>query len=98
MSRKPRIESLRKDIEDITLEIFRLCGKRFYLVKKLAVLKAENKLPIENLKVEESLKEIVLSMCQNYGNEKSFCYLLLTLLFKESKKIQTEVVDSIDIK
>lgn len=82
------LEELRKDVTRMTLEIVRLCGERSLLTRRIGEIKARRNLQIENLKVEEDLKNDALKVCRDYGVDAGFCLKLLELLLNESKRVQ----------
>jgi chorismate mutase len=86
------LEELRNEVTRITLDIFRLCGERLLLVKKIGEIKARENIPIEDPDVEEELKSRVLRLCRRYGMNVDFCLKVLYLLLDESKKVQREVI------
>jgi aspartate aminotransferase len=85
------IGDLRKEIEEVTVEIFRLIGKRFVLAQKLASLKKEKGLSIEDADAETKLKEVVLKKCKSYGVDSNLGLRLLNLLIEESKNLQRNI-------
>jgi len=94
LSDKSAISELRKEITKVTLEIFRLCGERFQLAKKMGEVKAQEDMPIESLEVEQKLRREVLDVCRTCGMDIGFCLRLLGLMLDESKRIQREIVES----
>ena len=66
MSEETELDVLRKEIKDVTVEIIRLVGKRMDLVESVWEIKKMKDLPIENLNLEQELKQIVLEKCQEY--------------------------------
>lgn len=88
------LAELREEIARVTFEIFRLCGERLQLARKTGELKAHENMPLEDLKVEEELRENVLSVCRASGLDTGFCGKLLDLLLDESKRIQRDVLES----
>ncbi len=94
MTKGQDLAELRKEITRVTLEIFRLCGERLQLAKKISEAKARENMPIENLEVEEKLRREVLDVCRTHGVDAGFCLRLLELMLDESKRIQRELVGS----
>lgn len=92
MSRRDELENLRNEINKVTTEIIRLCRERFSLARKIAEIKAERGLPIEDSKVEENLKQKVLEKCRLSGVDAGFGLKLLNLLLDESKQVQRDLV------
>ncbi len=88
------LAELRKGITGVTLEIFRLCGERLRIAEKIGEIKACRKLPVENLHVEEELRNKVLEVCRENSIDTGFCVKLLDLLLQESKRVQGEALRS----
>jgi chorismate mutase len=94
MKESPDLDKLRNEIKDTTLEIMRLTGKRLLLAKKVGEIKRQKGLPIEDLEVEKELKQVVLEKCREYGIESRFALKLLSILFKEAKRVQKEMSEA----
>ena len=94
MTEKSDLEKLRNEIAAVTFEILDLCKKRIELARKIAAVKLRMNLPIEDLKVERSLKQRVLDFCQKNSMPNDFCISLFDLLIDESKRVQEEVMKS----
>ena len=93
MAAEAELAELRKEIARVTLEIFRFCGRRLRMARKIGEIKAQMKLPVENLHVEEELRNEVLGICRRDGVDTGFCVRLLDLLLEESKRVQTKSSD-----
>jgi chorismate mutase len=91
LSKEPGVDEIRKQIEKVTLEIFNLCRERFQLARQLGEIKANEGIPIENLKIEQELRGKVLELCKKHNLGEGFCLELLELLLKESKQVQGDV-------
>jgi len=85
---------LRKEIAEVTLKIFDLCGERLQLVKQIAKVKAQQKIAVEDPRVEHALEAKVLDVCRSYDMDREFCLKLLALILKESKRVQRQVTRS----
>jgi chorismate mutase len=86
-SESDRVE-LRKEIQEITLEIVHLAWRRLLLSKKIGKIKNKQGLPIENLEVEKRLKQLVFEACEKYDFDESFLIELVDLLTSQAKRIQ----------
>jgi len=86
------LDNLRKEIEEVTTEIFQLVGKRFALAQKVAQSKMKKGLPVEDVDAERKLKEIISKKCKAYGVDLDFGLRLLNLLIEESKNIQKDII------
>ena len=93
MAAEAELAELRKEIARVTLEIFRFCGERLRIARKIGEVKARMKLTVENLHVEEELRNEVLGVCRRDGVDAGFCVRLLDLLLEESKRVQTKSLD-----
>ncbi|MEM2928526.1 MAG: chorismate mutase [Nitrososphaerota archaeon] len=82
---------LRKEVNKITMQIFKLIYKRQKLCYKIGLLKKEMKLKIRNKNVEEKLKMEILEYCKKHGLRESFCLKILNSLILESIKEQKKV-------
>lgn len=92
MNNEPSLEELRRKIEEVTMEIFRLCGERLRLAKQIVKIKAEENLPVTNVKVEEKLESKILELCEKEAIDKDFGSKLLQVLLEESKRVQHEML------
>jgi aspartate aminotransferase len=82
------INNLRKEIENVTAEIFSLVGKRFVLSREIAKAKIKKGLPVEDVDAERRLKEIISEKCKSYNVDLGFGLRLLNMLVEESKRVQ----------
>jgi aspartate aminotransferase len=87
------INNLRKEIENVTAEIFNLVGKRFLLSREIAKAKMKMGLPVEDVDAERRLKEIISEKCKSYNIDLNFGLRLLNLLVEESKRIQESLAE-----
>lgn len=93
MNEELNLDVLREEIKKITVEIIRLTGRRLSLAKKVGDIKIKKKLPIEDLKVERELKQIILKKCKKYNINSSFGLEFLNLLIDEAKRVQKEILN-----
>ena len=92
MTEEHNLDVLREEIKKITVEIIHLTGKRLSLAKKVGDIKNKRNLPIEDLKVERELKNIILEKCKKYDINSRFGLELLNLLVDEAKRVQEEIL------
>jgi aspartate aminotransferase len=92
LNEEPKIDALREEIENVTIEILRLVGQRLFLAKKLGKKKLLGDLPIEDIEVERRLRQKALGRCEAFGLRLSFGLRLLNLLIEEAKIVQNEVI------
>jgi len=93
MSEESNLDMLREEIKKITIEIIRLTGKRLLLAKKIGEIKNQRNLPMEDLKVEKELNQVIIEKCQTYNVDRSFGLELLNLLIDEAKRIQIKTLN-----
>lgn len=85
-----RLKKYRDQIDRIDQDIFDLLLKRFYYASKVGKIKYKKDLPIQNRKRES---EMIATNQSNYAKtelSKSFIKNFLTLIFKESRRIQRD--------
>jgi len=87
------LRALREEIAKVTLEIVRLCGRRFILAGRIGEVKAAMGLPLEDRRVEEGLRRMILEECKLLGLSEEFGTNLLNLLIEESKRIQRSILE-----
>lgn len=93
MNEELNLDVLREEIKKITVEIIRLTGRRLSLAKKVGDIKNKKNLPIEDLKVERELKQIILEKCKRYNINSRFGLEFLNLLIDEAKRVQKEILN-----
>jgi len=93
MNEELNLDVLREEIKKITVEIIRLTGRRLSLAKKVGDMKSKKNLPIEDLKVERELKQIILEKCKRYNINSRFGLEFLNLLIDEAKRVQKEILN-----
>jgi len=85
------LDELREEVKKVTIEIIRLAGKRMTLVGKIGEIKRQKKLPIENLKVEARLRQVVAETCKKYNIDIDFGFEILNFLIHEAKRAEKRV-------
>jgi aspartate aminotransferase len=95
--KESNINTLRKEIKKITIEIFKLIGKRMLLVREIGEKKRRKALSIEDLAVESRLRKSVLEKCEAYGVNPNFGVRILNLLIEEAKTVQNEMFEKYSI-
>jgi aspartate aminotransferase len=83
-----RLNELRGQIRNITLDIIRLTGRRQILAEKVAREKAQARRPIRDLEVEKRLQAEVRDYCKEYGIDVGAGLGILNQLLSESLRIQ----------
>ncbi len=87
-----RLDTLRDEIKNSTLEIIRLIGKRAALSEEVGIEKRNAGIPIVNQEVEKHLRAEVVNHCRNNGLDESFGLNLLNQLVNESIRIQETLI------
>jgi chorismate mutase len=82
------LEGLRKEIEEVTLKIFRLIGQRLALARKVGRVKRQLALPYRDPTVENRLREKVAAICQEEGIPEELGHRFLDLLLESSLNAQ----------
>lgn len=82
------MESLRKDIANITRKIIQLIGTRNEIARRIGELKRLNGLPLQDEDVELKLRDQVINECKNSGVSEDAGLKVLSVLLSESKRIQ----------
>lgn len=92
MSENEDLKNLRDEMTKITLEIIRLSGKRLVLARKIGEIKARRGMEVEDLKVEQELKNKVIELSREQNIDTDFSLKLLNLLIEESKRVQRDII------
>lgn len=90
MKHEAKLQALRNVVERVTLEIIHLASRRASIVKQIAELKSQEGFPIEDPRVERELTGKVLEACEEYGLDRQLGIQLLSLLVRDSIRLQRE--------
>ncbi|MHA2024890.1 MAG: aminotransferase class I/II-fold pyridoxal phosphate-dependent enzyme [Candidatus Thorarchaeota archaeon] len=88
MIENPNLIKLRSEIEQLTLEIIHLTGKRSSLAEKVMREKLTAGATLVNRGVERHLRNRVIEQCENEKQDSNFALRLLNQLITESVRIQ----------
>ncbi|MHA1948853.1 MAG: aminotransferase class I/II-fold pyridoxal phosphate-dependent enzyme [Candidatus Thorarchaeota archaeon] len=88
MTDSPRLNELRSEIEQVTLEIIRLAGSRSELALEVAEEKLRTGTPLVNRGVENHLRHRVIEQSERDNHDTSFALRLLNQLISESVRLQ----------
>ncbi|MFW9844507.1 MAG: aminotransferase class I/II-fold pyridoxal phosphate-dependent enzyme [Candidatus Thorarchaeota archaeon] len=88
MSSDQRLRDLRVEVEQVTLDIVRLVGRRDELSRYIAEEKLRSGLPLANREVERNLRTKIVELCQESNQDSSFALGLLNELIANSIRIQ----------
>ncbi|MHA2142840.1 MAG: aminotransferase class I/II-fold pyridoxal phosphate-dependent enzyme [Candidatus Thorarchaeota archaeon] len=94
MTKTTQLDSLRGEIERITLDIVDLVGRRNTLAEQVGMEKARLGSSIVNLEVERRLRAAVIKQCKETGVDSSFGIRLLNQLMTESIRVQRRGTES----
>lgn len=97
MSSEKDLDNLRHEIQQITEEIINLISKRNQLSQKVGYIKKKNKLPVEDITVENNLTKIVKEKSEKLGINSRLSLRLLNLLLIESKNNQSNLINNVEI-
>jgi len=79
------LESFRKEIDEIDLELIKLIEKRLKICKDVGKCKLKNDISVENKQRE---KEVIQKLISKTSLDKRFVSKLFELLLDESKRLQ----------
>jgi aspartate aminotransferase len=88
MTEDTRLDSLRKEVMNVTLEIVSLVGRRNALAKQIVKEKTRAGASLVNLTVERNLRRVVVEHCNEIGIEPDIGQRVVNLLIAESIRVQ----------
>ena len=93
---KDELDALREEMKMLTLEIFRLTGRRMRLSQRIGEIKKKLDIDVEVPEVESRLRAEVLEECRRLGLSEELATKILNLILGASVKMQkTEGSDSL---
>ena len=84
MTEIAKIEDLRKEIRNVTLDIFHLIAKRIKLGEEIGRVKSSLGLPLVNSTIEAELRSAVRQHCAKKDIDEKFGMRILTMLLQET--------------
>ena len=84
------MKNIRKQIDQIDRKVIKLLAERMDLVKEIAKFKKATKLPIQDKKREEELRNNLKKLAAKHGLDPEFVNHLYSHVFIESRRIQSE--------
>ncbi len=84
------MQDLRQQIDRLDQKIVKLLAERMELVKQIAELKKQNKLPVQDEKREQELRDNLKILAARHGLDPEFINHLYSHVFIESRRIQSE--------
>ncbi len=94
MNQSLQLDSLRVEIQKVTLEIISLTERRRILVQQVAKEKLANGIPVVNLDVEKRLRLAVIERCQAQQLDSKEALRLLNQLIHDSVQKQEVILNS----
>ncbi len=82
---------LRAKMVESTLEVVRQIGIRQSIAKRIGYEKKKNGVPIQNLEVEQYLRDLVSEMSDQYGVDRMFSLRFLNQLIQQSVNLQMDI-------
>lgn len=88
MEKDPEIDSLREQVRDVTARIMGDVQKRMELARQIGEIKSRKGIEVRDEKVEQDIRNMVLSVSGNVGMSPDFALRLLNILLEESEIVQ----------
>lgn len=90
MAKNDELESLRRQVRDITAQIIRDVHQRMDLAKQIGEIKSMLGIDVKDEKVEHDIRLMVLSLADQIGMGRDFALQLLNILLAESEHVQAQ--------
>jgi aspartate aminotransferase len=90
MVKNDELESLRRQVRDITAQIMRNVHQRMELAKQIGEIKSRLGIDVKDEKVEHDIRLMVLSLADEIGMGRDFALQLLNVLLAESEQVQAQ--------
>lgn len=90
------LQQCRDKIDTIDEKIFNLLSQRFETTKNVIEYKIENNLEIYQKNREDEVISKVKSLCEKNNINSEFGAELITLIMKESKRLQQDILKSVN--
>lgn len=84
------MKDIRKQIDQIDQKIIKLLAERMDFVKEIAKFKKANKLPVQDKKREDELRNNLKTLAAQHGLDPEFVNHLYSHIFIESRRIQED--------
>src|SRR5690349_7332819 len=88
--KKEDLESLRKEVRNVTSEIMRSAHRRIELAKQIGGIKSRRSIDIKDEKVEQEIRSMVMGLAGEVGMSNEFALRLLNILLAESELVQEQ--------
>ncbi len=90
MVKNDELESLRRQVRNITAQIMRNVHQRMELAKQIGEIKSRLGIDVKDEKVEHDIRLMVLSLADEIGMGRDFALQLLNVLLAESEQVQAQ--------
>lgn len=90
MGKNEELESLRRQVRDITAQIMRNVHQRMELAKQIGEIKSRLGIDVGDEKVEYDIRTMVMSLADEMGMGRDFALQLLNILLAESEQVQAQ--------
>ncbi|HJS81403.1 MAG TPA: aminotransferase class I/II-fold pyridoxal phosphate-dependent enzyme [Nitrososphaera sp.] len=90
MERDQEINVLREQVRSVTADIIRDVQKRMELARQIGEIKSRKGIEVKDEKVEQEIRNMVLSVSSQAGMKPDFALRLLNILLEESESVQAE--------
>ncbi len=90
MGNNVELESLRRQVRDVTAQIMRNVHQRMELAKQIGEIKNRLGIDVKDEKVEHDISAMVLSLADQIGMDRDFALQLLNVLLSESEEVQAQ--------
>ena len=90
-----QLKKIRAEIDKLDHDILKIFKIRFSLVRKIALIKYKNDLPLHQKGRWQSLLNDRLKMARKLGIDDHFIQVLFKIIHKESKRVQKIKIDEV---
>lgn len=85
------LNALRKQINNIDLNILKLIEKRISVVKQIALIKKQSNLSLVDKKREKEILNRLITKAKNFGISLTVTKKIFKYIIKQSKKIEKNI-------
>jgi aspartate aminotransferase len=90
MDKSEELESLRRQVRNVTSEIMRSVHQRMELARQIGEVKGRLGIDVKDEKVEQDIRAMVLGLAGEIGMSNEFALRLLNILLAESELVQAQ--------
>ena len=88
MEQDREINVLREQVRSVTADIMRDVQKRMELARQIGEIKSRKGIEVKDEKIEQEIRNMVLSVSSQVGMKPDFALRLLNILLEESESVQ----------